>query len=144
VFAELVDVRVHWVFLVLSLLVLLLSMTLRLPAEEKLFLPIFGDLALPGLCYTREWLGIPCPGCGLTRCFVSLAHGQLGRAWHFNPAGILLFGLVLAQIPYRSVQLWRIYRGKSLLEIPNFVWMVYLMVAVLLIQWIAKLLVGYF
>lgn len=41
----------------------------------------------PPLCGFRVLFGIPCPGCGLTRCLSALAHGDLGGAFHVHPAG---------------------------------------------------------
>jgi len=137
------DIRAHWVFLCLSLLVLLLSIILRVPGEEQVYLPFLREVSLPGLCFSREWLGVPCPGCGLTRSFICLGHGQLARAWHFNPAGVLMFGLVVCQVPYRSAQILRHYRGKPSLEIRNSLWIVYLIVGVLITQWVVKLFSGY-
>ena len=71
------------------------------------------EIALPGICWFRRLLDMNCPGCGLTRSFISLAHGSWSAAWHFNAAGPLLFALVVSQIPYQSCQLWRLRRGLS-------------------------------
>lgn len=65
-------------------------------------------VALPESCAWRRLMGLNCPGCGLTRSFVSLAHGEVSRAWHFHPLGPLLFGVVAMQLPYRGFQLWRL------------------------------------
>ena len=42
-------------------------------------------------CLSHELLGIDCPFCGMTRSFVALAHGQIGKAFELHPAGPLLF-----------------------------------------------------
>lgn len=69
--------------------------------------PSFGpDFVLPNLCMTR-WFGGSCPGCGLTRSFIYLAHGDLAASWQAHHFGWLLAGLVLAQIPYRILALRR-------------------------------------
>ena len=47
--------------------------------------------------YSR--FGIDCPGCGLTRSFIHLAHAEPLAAWELNPLSWLLFGYVVAQIP---------------------------------------------
>lgn len=41
----------------------------------------------PVVCGFRALFGIPCPGCGLTRCLAALAHGDVVRAFHVHPAG---------------------------------------------------------
>ncbi len=122
-------------FLILSALILAASFFLRLPQDGKIYLPFVEGVAVPGLCHSRELLGIPCPGCGLTRCFVSLAHGQLVRAWQFNPAGILLFAFLVFQIPYRVVQLCQIHAGRRPWYLGNMNWFGYLVLAILLAQW---------
>lgn len=61
----------------------------------------FGGLALlsvwvpaPGpentLCFSRRILGLPCPGCGLTRAFAHLAKGEWSAALAAHPFAPLL------------------------------------------------------
>jgi hypothetical protein len=101
-------------------------------------LPIFGG-PLPELCGWKRFFGVNCPGCGLTRCFIALAHGDLAAAWHFNPAGILLFVGVAFQVPYRAAQLWRMKRGRPTLRVPYVLALVWTAVALLLLQWLLKM-----
>jgi hypothetical protein len=63
--------------------------------------------ALPGVCLTRSLLGIDCPGCGLTRSFVSMAHGDLVGAYKCHRVGPLLFLFLALQIPLRAYALLR-------------------------------------
>ena len=44
----------------------------------------------PVVCPFRLMTGLPCPGCGLTRSWVYLLHGQPGAATAANPFGILV------------------------------------------------------
>ncbi len=132
------DAFLHASMLVVALLVVVLSVVLRVPGEEKVCLPGV-DVPLPGLCASREYLGLDCPGCGMTRCFISLAHGQLARAWHFNPAGFLLFPIILGQIPYRAYQIYRVRRGRPTFRSSKLTWLLWLFVAAMLLQWIVKM-----
>jgi hypothetical protein len=43
----------------------------------------------PVLCPFRLMTGLPCPGCGLTRSWVYLAHGQVDDALGANPFGFV-------------------------------------------------------
>ena len=69
-----------------------------------------GPLEIPELCTWRRWFGVQCPGCGLTRSFVFMGHGQPLAAFAMNKLGPFLFLVVASQIPYR---LWRIARRSS-------------------------------
>ena len=52
---------------------------------------------LPGfeVCSFKRMTGLPCPGCGLTRAFCSISHGQIGQAWSFNPFAFLFYALAV-------------------------------------------------
>lgn len=133
------DATLHWVFLAISGAVVLLAVILQVRGEERVVIPGV-NVPLPGTCTFKEYFGADCPGCGLTRCFVSMAHGRVDRALHFNPVGIAFFVIVAMQIPFRSLQLWRMKCGQS--EI-GFGWwgyslLVFVLVA-LIIQWVIRL-----
>lgn len=130
----------HLMFLVLSVVVLVLSMTMSVRSEgTKVSLP-FMDRPLPELCHMRRMTGLDCPGCGLTRSFISLGHGDIAAAWQFNPAGVLLFGLLVAQLPYRGLQLWRIRRQQpEWYSRRLFTWLTVVLIGLMLMQWIFKL-----
>ena len=120
--------------------VLVIAALLSVDGETQVDLPFIGG-SLPTLCHMKRFTGLDCPGCGLTRCFISLAHGKVSRAWHFNPAGILVFMLVAAQLPYRSVQIWRLKQGLPEWEIRRISSVfIALMVSALVLQWVWKLL----
>ena len=40
------------------------------------------DIKVPCLFYTIT--GKLCPGCGITRCFISILHGDFIKAYHYN------------------------------------------------------------
>ncbi len=44
------------------------------------------------ICVFKNLTNLPCPGCGLTRSFIYLAHGDLYDSLRMNPFGIILFG----------------------------------------------------
>ncbi len=53
---------------------------------------------------SRRIFGLPCPGCGLTRSFVAIAHGEFALASQMNPMGPVFFVLCLLQVPYRILR----------------------------------------
>lgn len=48
----------------------------------------------PPLCIWKNLLGIPCPGCGLTRGVCFLVHGKWAEAVRFNPLSLLAVGIL--------------------------------------------------
>lgn len=91
-----------WLLLVCAL-VLLLSVVLD-PSAEAVRL---GDWTLPPLCVFKNTLGVECWGCGLTRSFTFMGHGQPGAAFELHRLGPVLFVVVLAQLPLRAWRLWK-------------------------------------
>ncbi|BDI32962.1 hypothetical protein CCAX7_50130 [Capsulimonas corticalis] len=61
--------------------VLALSVLLPLPDTTGRILHI------PSICPFYQLTGLPCPGCGLTRAFVLLSHGDWRQSLAFHPMG---------------------------------------------------------
>lgn len=131
---------VHWLMLGLAGSVLAAAACLQIRGHSQVIIP-WVNVPLPPMCQFQALFGIDCPGCGLTRCFISLAHGDLGGAWRYNPAGMLFFGVVAAQLPYRLVQLWRIRQGLPQFDCNLVAARVLLAFALaLLLQWVIRML----
>ena len=61
----------------------------------------------PVVCVSRLTWGVPCPGCGLTRAFCFLSHGEVGDAIRFNataPLAVLYVGAIWL---YYVINAWR-------------------------------------
>ena len=127
----------HWVILVVACLMIFGSFFLRREGPDVVCLPV-GSVPLPDVCAMRRMTGIGCPGCGLTRAFIEIARGQFAAAWHMNPASYLMFPLVLAQIPWQLVQIFRIRSGKSPIRF-SINWLAFVLLACLMGQWIIRL-----
>ncbi len=132
--------RRHGEMLVISLLVIAASLLLRVGGQDDVTVLGSPSLTLPPLCMSRELFGVSCPGCGLTRSFVELAHGQWERAATFHRVGWLLAAAVVLQIPYRIAGL-RHPTGQPLGEIvPRLVG--YALIAALVGNWLWRVLMG--
>jgi hypothetical protein len=133
------DRMLHLVLLFLSASILLAAFCLS--ASETTVVVPFLNRPLPEICMLRRMTGLSCPGCGLTRCFIALAHGDLASAWSFNPAGLWLFAIVAAQLPWRTYQLWRIAHGQRELAFLGLGQIALAVFIVLLLgQWLLRLL----
>jgi hypothetical protein len=136
--------KFHLVWICLAGCVLLLSKVMEIRDSQQVNIP-FTQIPMPELCSFRRFTGMDCAGCGMTRCFIALGHGDLPRAWNFNPAGILLYGIVLFQIPFRVWQLWRIRRGLPEVQLGKYGYGAMIVFAVLMIaQWVIKQAALYF
>lgn len=85
--------------------------------DGRVWLPvtfIHSEVPLPDVCWSRRLLGVSCPGCGLTRSFVAMAHGRFGQALDFNLMGPFLYLLCWSQIPYRLIEIAGILRSSAL------------------------------
>lgn len=124
-----------------ALVVLLAARTLSLH-EGRVTLPLL-QWALPTTCTLRRLTGLACPGCGLTRALVALAHGDARAAWHFNPAGPVLFSLLVVQIPLSGWQVVRRWAGRPLWRLlPLYRLGAVALVTVLVGQWLVRLTTG--
>lgn len=99
--------RIVWygdvvILVMCSTLVLLAFLTQ--PTQEQLFL--FG-YPIPPLCAFRNLFDVQCLGCGVSRSWSFLAHGQVGRAFDVNMLGPFIFALAVSQIPYRLYKVMR-------------------------------------
>jgi len=131
--------QVFW--LVLSIAVLVAAAAFDTQGQNRVLLP-FVQVPLPELCSWKATTGIPCPGCGLTRSFVSLAHGRIAAAFAFHPIGPVLFFAVVFQLPFRAIQLGRLRAGRPAVD---WFWLNYVLVAIfaaLPAQWVVRLFLG--
>jgi len=47
------------------------------------------------ICAFRYLTGLPCPGCGLTRSFSCILHGDFARGYDYHPFGFVLLPLFM-------------------------------------------------
>jgi len=86
-------------------LVIALAAALEVRADQRVALRFCPGVVLPESCPSRSFLQVECAGCGLTRSFVHLAHGDFAASWSAHRLGWLLALAVVFQVPYRIVAL---------------------------------------
>lgn len=91
------------VWMVGSFLCVTLAAFMQVGDNRRVYLPGVAE-PVPELCAAYTRFGIDCPGCGLTRTFIYMAHGQLLNAWQTNPVAILVFLFACMQIPMGVAQ----------------------------------------
>lgn len=101
----------HVVLLMVAAAVIAMSFAMRTVGDQFVFLP-GAVLPMPDSCMMKNVFGFECPGCGLTRAFISISDLEFSRAWKFNPASFLIYVFVVGQIPWRLFQIGRIFKGR--------------------------------
>lgn len=85
----------HWLVLLVCMGMLIAAFLINPhPHGEGL---AFFDVKLPPMCGFQMGTGHPCPGCGLTRSWVFLAHGDLVTSFSKHRLGWLTMIYVFAQ-----------------------------------------------
>src|SRR5205807_2633311 len=82
--------RRHREMLLLATLVVCLTFVLRVRPDGRVALPGLAEYPLPETCLSQLWFGRKCPGCGLTRSFIFLAHADWPASWRLHRLGWLL------------------------------------------------------
>lgn len=68
------------------------------------------------VCPFKRFLHLPCPGCGLTRAFCAISHGDLAAAWALNPFGYVFYGGAVVALFWPFVARWRPQWEQALLR----------------------------
>ncbi len=90
---------------------LVLALLMSVGENRRVYL--YGiDEPIPELCATYVRFGIDCPGCGLTRTFIHLAHAQIYSGIQTNPVGLLVFLFTCMQVVMGSAQVIFNRRGR--------------------------------
>ena len=128
--------RRHREVLGVALAVVVLSCMLEVHSDQRVALRFLPDYPLPETCMSRRLFRIECPGCGLTRSFVYLAHGEWVACWHAHRVGWLLALTVVFQVPYRIFALATGSPAPLGKSAPKFLGT--LLVVLLIVNWMAN------
>jgi hypothetical protein len=117
--------------------VVILAFLLEVHSDQRVAFSLLPECPLPETCPSRSLFHTECPGCGLTRSFVHLAHGDWAASLKVNRVGWLLALAVVLQFPYRVVAL-RTQNGAPLgSSVPKmFGW---LLIFALVANWLVKI-----
>lgn len=97
--------------LLLSVAAIALSFVMTIKDNQEVYLP-FTSRPMPEVCGSRILLGVGCPGCGMSRAFISISNLEIDRALAFNSASLVVYLFVVIQIPWQAMQVFKtFYRG---------------------------------
>jgi len=73
---------------------------------------------LPGFvfCPFRALTGLPCPGCGMTRAFCAIGHGDFASAIGFNPLAPFVFAGALLLWAHALATLLKLDTARAAIE----------------------------
>jgi uncharacterized protein DUF2752 len=91
----------HREVLLVALGVVLLAFLLEVREDQRVALRGWSQYPVPELCFARSWFGTICPGCGLTRGIIRLAHADWIAATEMHRLSVLMAVTIVIQIPYR-------------------------------------------
>jgi hypothetical protein len=98
----------HRMMLVTVCGVVVLAGLLRVRSDQQVELRGLSGYPLPETCWSRRLFHVTCPGCGLTRSLIYLAHGDWRASLATHRLGIVMAVAILAQFPYCAVGiLWK-------------------------------------
>ncbi len=109
-------IHLHATILAICLAILLAASLLGIRGERRVHVLGTG-WTVPELCTYHQFTGMDCPGCGLTRCFISMAKFDGRAAWRYHPFGVVLFVYIAAQVPFQVMQIHRIRSGRRPISI---------------------------
>ncbi len=133
-------VRRHREVLAIAGVVLLLAFLLHALPDGRVAVRGLSQFPLPHTCASRAWLGMRCPGCGLTRSIIHLAEGNWRASWQDHRLGGLLAAVIALQIPYRLLALRR--PERPLFSIHWQTAMGYALIALLFGNWVLDVAAG--
>jgi hypothetical protein len=128
--------------LLVSTLVVVLALVLQVRADDRVVVAGLSDYPLPPTCMSYAWFGVKCPGCGLTRSFVHLAHGDWTDSFRSHRLGWLMFAAVLVQFPYRLISLASPNRPRLGTLFPRLFG--YLLIGLLVGNWLLEMFARHF
>lgn len=80
------------------------------------------------VCVFHEITGLECPGCGITRCILSIFKGNFKEAFHYN---MLVFMLLPFAIIYSIYVSYNYIRGKKYAKINGKIEILLLIIVIL-------------
>lgn len=132
--------RRHWEMLGLATVAVVMAYLLIILPDQRVAFFFLPSLPLPETCLPRQWWGVTCPGCGLTRSIILLAHGDLAGSLARHHLGWLMAVAILGQFPYRYYALRHREPGYAVQRVCTAFG--YLLIALLIGNWVVGLLLG--
>lgn len=80
-------------------------------------------MTITSLCPIKALTGLNCPGCGITRMFVALFHGNVYQAFRYNP-------LVFIELPIIAILILLYRFNKKSRKVVNILFIILLVMTI--------------
>lgn len=80
-------------------------------------------MTITSLCPIKALTGLNCPGCGITRMFVALFHGDIYQAFRYNP-------LVFIELPIIAILILLYRFNKKSRKVVNILFIILLVITI--------------
>jgi hypothetical protein len=124
----------HITWLAVFLVLLLVPFLIDFDPAQGSSLSLFGR-SLPSACPSQRYLDFECPGCGLTRSFVAIAHGEWEFSFAYHRVGILLYIFFALRVPVHAWLLSRPHAAGRPALVKAYNGSAWCMITLLLLNW---------
>lgn len=130
----------HYAMLAITITIVVLSLILSVRDDQRIIITGLSGYPIPETCWMKNLFHCDCPGCGLTRSFVHLAHGNWRQSLAVHRIGWLLAIAFLVQIPYR----WIVLRNPAWTVGSRWSKGIFIFfVVALIVNWLINLAIGF-
>lgn len=82
------------------------------------------------MCLFKNTVGIPCPGCGMTRALLSVLKGDLITAFYYHPLWVVVILYPVVYVifkiikPQEEFEMWKNKWLKLIIKLFIFIWII--------------------
>mgnify|MGYP002518616994 FL=1 len=113
--------RIRKLILSLLIIIIMLIFFLYLNKNYGFYIP----------CLFHKLTNLYCPGCGITRCIVSLLKGNISEAFKYNQLVFILLPFLTIYFIYKIYLYLTNSQDKIIKKIPNITWIILLIITIL-------------
>lgn len=113
--------RIRKLILSLLIIIIMLIFFLYLNKNYGFYIP----------CLFHKLTNLYCPGCGITRCIVSLLKGNISEAFKYNQLAFILLPFLTVYFIYKIYLYLTNSQDKIIKKIPNIIWIILLIITIL-------------